>query len=876
MKLAALRLHNVRRFAGDGVAIEDIRDGVNVLCAANEHGKSTCFDALHALFFQSHTGTSGTVQALKPYSGGNPRIEADVVTPDGRYRILKQFLGGKRASVTDLGSGRLLAQADEAEAFIGDLVRGGAAGPAGLLWVRQGPSGFERRQRNDDESEKRAREGILSSVQGEVEVLTGGRRMTDVLASCERELAELVTPTGRPKTNGAYARAIEERARQAEREQGLRSEVDKLRRALDDRRRLRSRLVELTDPAQEATREGALAQAEAALAAAREQQAATAALQAQVELARSRHEAAEAAFVAYGQALARAEELNARQRLLAERRGEAIARRREAETETAVAARAVDVAEREETEARVLFMRLEKALAARDAADRLASLRKTLEAADGERKAIESGEAALKTLMVPAEALAELTKLERDISVLRAAAEAQAPKVEMAYLPGAEGRVAIDGTPLIQGEERRLETRSVLDITGIGMLTVHVSQDQAHGEELAAAEEKHRGLLERLGAISLAEVQLRDSAGKSCRRELELSKRTLSLLAPKGVEALQAEMARLVDASKGELELKGDPVQAGDAWKAAEARMAASRATVTMIRAVREQADKALLEAERAFATVSVDLAATEGSLGPQEKRAERESELFSALTGAETSLRAIEAEATAMRGSATDVASATAAASRLRSVVAAARTEAATLREELADLSGQIRTRADDAVEEMWQEAQEAHAAAAQRVERFVQEVALLTRLRDALQLARTEARDHYFEPVMRELRPLLGLLFEDASVTFDEATLLPQKVRRNGLEEPVGVLSGGMREQLAVLTRLAFSKLLARDGRAAPVILDDALVYSDDDRIERMFNALHRQSLDQQIIVLSCRQRAFSQLGGNVLQIRPWTPEQ
>ena len=35
-------------------------------------------------------------------------------------------------------------------------------------------------------------------------------------------------------------------------------------------------------------------------------------------------------------------------------------------------------------------------------------------------------------------------------------------------------------------------------------------------------------------------------------------------------------------------------------------------------------------------------------------------------------------------------------------------------------------------------------------------------------------------------------------------------------------------------------------------PVILDDALVFTDDDRIERMFDALHRQADDLQIIVL------------------------
>jgi len=38
----------------------------------------------------------------------------------------------------------------------------------------------------------------------------------------------------------------------------------------------------------------------------------------------------------------------------------------------------------------------------------------------------------------------------------------------------------------------------------------------------------------------------------------------------------------------------------------------------------------------------------------------------------------------------------------------------------------------------------------------------------------------------------------------------------------------------------------------------------YSDDDRIEKMFDALHRQSRDQQIIVFSCHQHAFAKLGG------------
>ena len=70
-------------------------------------------------------------------------------------------------------------------------------------------------------------------------------------------------------------------------------------------------------------------------------------------------------------------------------------------------------------------------------------------------------------------------------------------------------------------------------------------------------------------------------------------------------------------------------------------------------------------------------------------------------------------------------------------------------------------------------------------------------------------------------------------------------------------------------MLVRLAFARMHARAGRTAPLVLDDALVFTDDDRIEAMFDALHRQASDLQIIVLTCRQRAFRDLGGNRLII-------
>ena len=105
MKISALRLFNVKRFANRGVAIEGIDDGVNVLCAANEFGKSTSFEALHALFFQPYSGTPGDVKNLRPYSGGNPLVEADIATPKGNFRITKQYFGGSLRALSTLNRG---------------------------------------------------------------------------------------------------------------------------------------------------------------------------------------------------------------------------------------------------------------------------------------------------------------------------------------------------------------------------------------------------------------------------------------------------------------------------------------------------------------------------------------------------------------------------------------------------------------------------------------------------------------------------------------------------------------------------------------------------------------------------------------------------
>jgi uncharacterized protein YhaN len=92
---------------------------------------------------------------------------------------------------------------------------------------------------------------------------------------------------------------------------------------------------------------------------------------------------------------------------------------------------------------------------------------------------------------------------------------------------------------------------------------------------------------------------------------------------------------------------------------------------------------------------------------------------------------------------------------------------------------------------------------------------------------------------------------------------------VARGGAPEPFERLSEGTREQIAVLTRLAFAELLADQGLPATVVLDDALVFSDDRRIEQMFAILAAAATRLQIIVLTCRERLFEGLPAQRLRL-------
>jgi uncharacterized protein YhaN len=105
--------------------------------------------------------------------------------------------------------------------------------------------------------------------------------------------------------------------------------------------------------------------------------------------------------------------------------------------------------------------------------------------------------------------------------------------------------------------------------------------------------------------------------------------------------------------------------------------------------------------------------------------------------------------------------------------------------------------------------------------------------------------------------------------ALTLDENLQIVGVLRDGGYEEAFERLRMGTQEQIAVLVRLAFAEMLVEQGHPATVILDDALVFSDDRRMSRMFDILSTAARTVQILVFTCREQLFEALGGRPLAL-------
>ncbi|MBK5957471.1 hypothetical protein CCR97_04500 [Rhodoplanes elegans] len=890
MIITHLAVSGVGRFRTRHV-VRGLGAGLNLLCAPNEAGKSTLFRALTLALFARHGSKTEEIRRLESLGAELPAcIEVGFQRGGAAYLLKKSFLRATGAKL--FKNGALVADgraADEAVWTALDLTPGTSAAEEaafGLLWVRQGQS-FEPAAPSD------GTRALLSRViEAEVGEVLGGERGERVLKSVTDRLALDETAKGQPKAGGAWKAALDRRAEAETTLAALRATLAGLeadRTALADKLRERDMLADPAEIArQKADRDAALAERDRTVKAEQAAQQAETEV-AQRELAFDRARKSHEELVGLDQRIAKTRDKIATltRRVAEQADARAAQSARLASHEQAFGALATQLAEAE----RAVDRARRHEIAAREA-ERVAELSTRLAKARELREAIARIKHLITTITVPAEAVAAIEAAMQALDAARARAEAKAPRVRITVAPAGRGRVICAG----ESVDATRDVAAVVPLTvAVGDLaTIEVMP--AASDDAAAIDVARQALdkaLHDAGVGSLAEAHERRAKVSDLQTEGRGLAAELAAIAPapaKGAkEDAIAALERALAEAQASLDAGFDAGLDGTALPDRDALVRArveAEAARDRLRRAHADAQSAVLaarsetEAETLrLQAAQLDLADQQGKLAedlaicPDDRRVDRLARLAADAAQARAAFEAAATKAKELRAQVPSADSRVALDARVKRLVQAidGREERlAEVEREIANLQGRVATRGGEGLGEREAETADALALAETEVAAIERRLAALRLLRDTLTESRRAARDSYLGPVKTAMRPYLHALFPGAEAALDTGFSI-DALTRAGAGEPFLQLSDGTREQVAIIVRLALGRLLAERGQAVPVVLDDSLVFSDDDRIERMFDVLTQAAEKQQMIVLTCRSRAFLNCGGHALTIAP-----
>ncbi len=130
-----------------------------------------------------------------------------------------------------------------------------------------------------------------------------------------------------------------------------------------------------------------------------------------------------------------------------------------------------------------------------------------------------------------------------------------------------------------------------------------------------------------------------------------------------------------------------------------------------------------------------------------------------------------------------------------------------------------------------------------------------VMTRHRDATRL-------RYVDPFRNQVERLGRIVFGDTFEVEIDSELRICSRTLSGRTVPYESLSGGAKEQLGIVARLAGAALVAKED-SVPVVIDDALGFTDPDRLVKMGAVFDAVGGDGQVIVLTCSPQRYDSVG-------------
>jgi AAA domain len=885
MIIKSLMVEGVGRFSS-AAHIDGFADGVNVLAAGNEAGKSTLFRAIRSCLFSRH---DSKVQEIRDLGSDDSQLPATVQLTflhNGRtYVVKKSFLRSPSATLTE--DGREIARSKQADEAVWELLglspgsgRTLDDGAFGVLWVGQGAS-------FGAPAPGPAASSVLNSaIESEVGALIGGERARQTVEDINTELRRYLTDTDRPKSDGPLHRALREVEHWQTAETEAQGKLSALEQHFSSLFQLRQRYDEMTDPVEADQLAKELVEAKSSLADARSSAQEIRRFEAEESSTRRALEAASQRLRQLRDLAARIDANRQNEASQAKILPEQQAREQEARAALSRTQEQIVDSERQSQKLSASEQQLEKLSAATLRALRKDDLERQLKALEQAAKELLQIDAQLTQLNIKPKHVEDIDELERKIATLDAQLSAAAAHLNIEVTPAGKGQVRIGTAQPEQSYNGPVIAETKVTVGELATITVTPAPNASH-ETRQSLDADRVALLKSIGVASSAEAR----ALLSKRRDLEASRKgvvtELKSLNVTGdpmpiiaktksglAETDAAISSALADAKRQTLPSSGqieeEKLELGRQRAALNARRASFEETLGQQQEALEGAVvvRSGTESKLELIRKSID---DDTAICPDAERAARDSALVAEVSTAETAHQTAATVLSAKRQTVPDTAEIErreARCLRLEQALGNRQSDLLDLEREIGRLTGQIQSAGGDGVGEALASAQEQRALAERERSRIEERAATLKLLRDTVLGCLNEGRERYYEPVRKHLRPFLNDLFPGADLELGDGFAITG-IKRDRTES-FARLSDGTQEQIAVLVRLAMASMLAERGQTVPVILDDALVYCDDDRIKRMFDALIRAGKHQQIIVLTCRLRTFAPLGGHTLRVQ------
>mgnify|MGYP001245866477 CR=1 FL=1 len=432
-----------------------------------------------------------------------------------------------------------------------------------------------------------------------------------------------------------------------------------------------------------------------------------------------------------------------------------------------------------------------------------------------------------------------------------------------------------DGAPVPRGQALTVSEPATFTLGELGTVTVRPGGESIadSARQVQALRRELQQQLALLGATSLDEAERAAAERQELLQQAASQQELLKAHAPGGVATLDAEIARL----ESELEqLAAAPVADGvdlaeltRQLQAARAELQATEAAAAAAASELKAAQDQQAAAQRRLVELQAQLAAQQGelrrrqSLLAEARSREPDEELASALAVADAAAKAAAEELEQARRelAAAEPERLELELSMARDAYASIKKRYAELQRSARDLQIELQSLGQTGLGERRQELQGQLEQARLQAERLEREAQSLRLLREVLEDCARQASAAFLAPVLKRVQPYLRLLMPEAELLLDNELQL--------VDEAFDDLSIGTREQLAVITRLAFADLLHERGQPVAVVMDDALVYADDQRFQSMKLILHRAAQRYQVLILTCRERDYLDLGAPIIRL-------